>query len=85
MVSTGKSFRATEQVAYLFKDLLEQQFSQYRFSLALLPYHERGAIFYYDIQIDAPICPEEVRKFIDVYLGRLFPAQSQDYLKDIEP
>jgi len=75
--STGRSFRATEQVASLLRDLLDQQFPQHRFSLVLLPFHERGSIFYYEIHIEAPHCPEDVRKFIDDYLTRLFPAQNQ--------
>ena len=77
MASAGRSFRATEAVASLFRDLLEDQFPTHSFSLVLLPFHERGAIFYYEMHIDAPQCPEDVRIFFDEYLTRLFPAQSQ--------
>lgn len=77
MISTGRTFRATEAVATLFRNLLQDQFPAHAFSLLVLPYVEREAVFCYEIRIDSPNCPEDVRKFIDDYLARLFPAQCQ--------
>lgn len=76
MTSTGKTLRATEQVAYVFRDLLEQQFPDQTFSLVLLPFHEKSAIFYYEIHMDASVCPEHVRNFIDDYLSRLLSRKN---------
>lgn len=84
MASTGKSFKATEAVAALVRNLLEEQFPDQRFSLVLLPFHERkGSVYFYEIHIESDPCPEEITKFIEDYLARLFLTKSQDRPKAI--
>lgn len=78
MASTGRSFRATEAVATLFRNLLAEQFPDQTFSLIPLPYHERKEGRYYELHIVSDPCPEEIREFIDDYLTRLFSPKNQD-------
>lgn len=78
MATTGISFRATEQVAYLIRDCLGKQYPNRNFSIEILPSHGESSTHYCEVHIDGPECPEEIRTFLVDYLARLFPEKMRN-------
>jgi hypothetical protein len=75
LAKTGRTFSATEEVAGVICNSVGRQFPEHSFSLHLLPYHERSAVFYYEIRIEGESGPKEVGTFLDEFLSRLFPGK----------